>query len=83
MTQPGINYQALLDNYSIPSGTPSYGETTLGNFRRIASDIGEISPEVTKFLKDTETIPGSVIVIMTPGKVALLVDDGGHLLEWA
>lgn len=60
---------------------PTYIQMTLEAFREKCRKYGA-QPRAAKFLKDTASISGNAIVVLTPNKISLLTDDNGNLLEF-
>lgn len=61
---------------------PTYMQTPLGNYRKLCEEHGA-SDYAVQFLKETKDLPEEAIVVMTPGRLSILVDEDGHLLQFS
>lgn len=76
--------KTLEEIWSSSSVQPENLQMPLGQFRKLASER-DTKLYALDFIRDCNLIgiPDSAIVVLTPGKVALLTDESGNLLEFS
>ena len=68
------------ENYAV---TPNYIQMQLAQFRQmVLSDAFEPDGRSRAFLEEVKDIPENAIVVITPERLSLLVDEEGHLLSF-
>jgi len=72
---------SLWEKYSCK---PTYMQMSLGNYRKHIAPREDLQDYAVEFLKvcDENKIPDEAVVVITPGRLALLVNDQDRLLSF-
>jgi hypothetical protein len=70
----------LWENFRVE---PTYLQMEMSQFRKFIVPRNDLQDYAIKFIAETKDVPDTAIVVITSGKLTLLVDEQGNLLEFA